>query len=116
MIIKKDKDVSIVDVNMEGVKGVKKKILIGRDDNSEDIIMRKFTIKEGGHTPYHVHDHPHIVKWISGEGIIVDESGKEHHMKEGMSGFINGGEKHQFKNLSNSGKCSFLCIIPNTEK
>lgn len=115
MIIKKDRDVEEIQVEMEGASDVLKKILIGLKDNSEEIFMRLFTINPGGHTPLHSHSHPHIVKIMEGKGLIVDEEGTEHEVKEGMSAFIPGGEEHQFKNPNNK-FFSFLCIIPNPEK
>ena len=115
MISHKDVDVKEVVMDMEGAEGVVKRVLIGPEDGSDDIIMRLFTIEPGGHTPRHTHPFPHIVKWISGRGIIIDGEGRENEMTVGMSAFVEGGEEHQFENPFDD-DCSFLCIIPNLEK
>jgi quercetin dioxygenase-like cupin family protein len=115
MILHKDKDVKDIQIDMEGTEGVVKKILIGVEDGSLDIIMRLFRVEPGGHTPRHTHPYPHIVKWISGKGIIVDDMGGENELEVGMSAFIPGNEEHQFRNPYDE-DCSFLCIIPNPEK
>jgi len=115
MISHKDVDVKEIVMDMEGAEGVVKRVLIGAEDGSDDIIMRLFTIEPGGHTPRHTHPFPHIVKWISGRGIIIGGEGRENEMTVGMSAFVEGEEEHQFENPFDD-YCSFLCIIPNLEK
>jgi len=44
MKIKQNNKVNEVEVATEGYKGIRKKILIGSDDGSKNIIMRYFTI------------------------------------------------------------------------
>jgi len=53
MIIKKDVDVPEIFVEEEGAKGVKRKILIGPEDDSLNIIMRYFKVLAGGSTPFY---------------------------------------------------------------
>lgn len=115
MILHKDIEVIEVIMDMEGAEDVFKRVLIGVDDGSSNIFMRLFTIKSGGHTPRHTHSFPHIVKWMSGKGVITDGKGKENEVEVGMSAFIEGGEEHQFRNPFDE-DCSFLCVIPNPEK
>lgn len=115
MVLHKDIDVEEIQINMEGAEGVVKKVLIGVEDGSDDIIMRLFTMKPGGHTPRHTHIFPHIVKWTSGKGIIINGEGRENEITVGMSAFVEADEEHQFRNPFDE-YCSFLCIIPNPGK
>jgi len=48
MKIKQNNKVNEVEVATEGYKGIRKKILIGSDDGSKNIIMRYFTIAPQG--------------------------------------------------------------------
>jgi quercetin dioxygenase-like cupin family protein len=102
------------EVQMDGVKDVKMKILIGTEDQSDKIIMRHFTISPGGHTPRHAHNYEHVVKIESNHGIIVDEEGNEHQLKKGQSVFVKPNELHQFRNPYNE-DFEFICIIPNQD-
>ena len=69
MIIKKNTDVPEDSVKEEKVKNVKRKILIGPDDGSHNIIMRHFKVLPEGNTPFHSHDHEHVVKIENGKGM-----------------------------------------------
>ncbi len=60
MIIKKLQDVPFAAAS--GYEGVKKQVLIGPDDGSNEIVMRYFRLAPGGATPHHAHDWPHLVK------------------------------------------------------
>ncbi|MBN1223025.1 MAG: cupin domain-containing protein [Candidatus Aminicenantes bacterium] len=115
MIIKNNSDVPEIDVREEGIHYVKQQILIGPQDGSTNIIMRRFRVLPGGNTPYHVHPHEHVVKVEKGKGYVVDISGQEIEVSPGKSLFIDGGEKHQFKNPFEE-PFEFLCIILNPEK
>ncbi|MFC2165576.1 cupin domain-containing protein [Acidobacteriota bacterium] len=115
MIIKNNADVFEKDVDEEGIVKVKQQILIGPEDGSQNIIMRRFRVLSGGNTPYHIHPHEHVVKIEKGKGIIVDITGNEIPITEGQSLLISGGEKHQFKNPFEA-PLEFLCTILNPEK
>jgi len=114
MIIKNNADVLEKEVEEDGINSVTQQILIGPDDGSQNIIMRRFRVLPGGNTPYHVHPHEHVVKIENGKGHVVDVSGNEDLIHEGQSLFIAGGEKHQFKNPFDV-PLEFLCIILNPE-
>lgn len=94
---------------------VVKKILIGPEDGSENIILRHFKILPNGNSPYHTHEHEHVVKVEKGKGKIVDGKGQETLISEGQSLFIKGNEKHQFKNPFEK-PFEFLCIILNPDR
>jgi quercetin dioxygenase-like cupin family protein len=115
MIIKKNADVQEDPVKEEEVKDVLRKILIGPEDGSHNIIMRHFKVLQEGHTPFHSHDHEHVVKIEKGKGIVVRETGEEVLVSQGQSLLVEGNETHQFKNPF-SEPFEFLCIILNPEK
>ena len=114
MIIKNNADVLEKDVEEEGIVNVKQQILIGPEDGSHNIIMRRFRVLPGGNTPYHLHSHEHVVKIEKGKGLIVDVAGDDIPIHEGQSLLVAGGEKHQFKNPFDA-PLEFLCIILNPE-
>ncbi len=116
MFLHKDKDVKEVAMDMEGAVGVVKRVLIGPQEGSDDTFMRLFTMKPGGHTPKHSHPYPHLIKWLSGMGVILDGEGKENKIEVNMSAFVPKDEEHQFRNPSDYETCSFICVIPNPDK
>jgi len=115
MIIKNNADVFEKDVDEEGIVNVKQQILIGPEDGSRNIIMRRFRVLAGGNTPYHEHPHEHVVKIEKGKGNIVNIEGNEIPICEGQSLLVSSGEKHQFKNPFEE-PLEFLCIILNPER
>ena len=114
MIIKKNAEIPEVLVEEEDVKKVVRKILIGPDDGSNNIIMRYFKVFPEGNTPFHSHAHEHVVKIEKGRGIVV-WGVEETIVSEGQSLFIGANEKHQFKNPF-AKPFEFLCIIINPEQ
>lgn len=102
-------------VKMDGVKNVKIKILLGSKDGSENIIMRYFTIAPGGNTSLHSHNYEHLIKVEKNKGVVVDEHGKKHEIKEGHSIFVAPNTQHQFQNPFKN-NFEFICIIPNQKK
>jgi len=115
LILKDNDKVKEEYLEEEGIKGVYRKILLGLEDGSEEIIMRLFKILPGGYTYFHQHDYEHLVKVEKGRGIVVDGEGKEINIQEGQSLFIRKNEKHQFKNPFQE-PFEFLCIIKNPDK
>jgi quercetin dioxygenase-like cupin family protein len=115
VIIRNNADIPEIDVQEDGVTRVTQQILIGPDDGSQSIIMRRFRVLSDGHTPYHDHSHEHIVKIEKGRGIVLDEDGRENPVSVGQSLLVKGGEKHQFRNPFDE-PFEFLCIILNPEK
>jgi len=115
MKIKQNSRIKPVEVTTEGYKGIRKKILIGSNDGSKNIIMRYFTIAPGGHSPKHSHNYEHLVKIESGKGIVVGKDDKKVEVSEGYSIFIEANEMHQFQNPFEE-NFEFICIIPNINK
>ncbi|MDH4258306.1 MAG: cupin domain-containing protein [Candidatus Aminicenantes bacterium] len=115
MVIKKNIEVKEAPVTEEEVKNVTRKILIGPDDGSHNIIMRLFKVLPGGHTPLHNHSHEHVVQVEKGRGVVVAGTGEEVEVSQGQSLLVEGDEKHQFKNPF-SEPFEFLCIILNPDR
>ena len=115
MKININKNLENKEVIMEGAKNVQMRILIGPNDGSENIIMRKFTVLPHGNTPKHSHDFEHIVKFEKGRGIFLDKDGVKHEVNEGKSLFVPSNEEHQFLNPYD-GEFQFLCIILNPDR
>jgi len=115
MKINNNDEIIAAEVKMDGAKDVKMKILIGLNEESENIIMRHFIIAPGGNTPFHQHNFEHVVKIESNKGIAVDENGNGHEVRKGQSLFVKANELHQFMNPF-SENFEFICIIPNPDK
>jgi quercetin dioxygenase-like cupin family protein len=115
MKINNNEEITASEVKMEGARNVRMKILIGLNEESDNIIMRHFIVAPGGNTPLHRHNYEHVVKIESNRGIAIDESGKEHIVSKGQSLFVKPNELHQFRNPFNE-DFEFTCIIPNPDK
>jgi len=115
MKIKQNSKIKQVEVAEEGAKNTRKKILIGSNDGSKNIIMRYFTITSGGHSPKHSHNWEHLVKIESGKGIVVDKDSSKIEVSEGCSIFIEANEMHQFQNPFEK-NFEFICVITNIDK
>ena len=111
MVIKSTESVPFVADS--GYEGVEKKILIGRKDGSNEIIMRYFVVAPGKTTPYHSHPFPHLAKIEKGNGSIVDANKDETPVSPGSLVYINDNEVHCFKNTSNTESLEFICIVPD---
>ena len=98
MVIKHVSDVTVEEI--EGLDGVSKQLLIGKDDGSEEVVVRCFRLAPGGATPYHSHDFPHLVKVEEGEGILIDAEKNEHPLHVGRLVYIPDNEVHGFRNAS----------------
>lgn len=115
MITKDNTDPPENNVQEEGVANVTMQILIGPEDDSSNITMRRFRVLPQGHTFYHVHTHEHVVKVEGGAGVVIDESGKKNPVRVGQSLLVKGGEKHPFRNPFDE-PFEFLCVILNPER
>jgi len=115
MKIKQNSRIKQVEVAEEGAKNTRKKILIGPNDGSKNIIMRYFTIAPGGHSPKHSHNWEHLVKIESGKGIVVGRYDNKAEVSEGCNIFVEANEMHQFQNPFEE-NFEFICIIPNIDK
>jgi quercetin dioxygenase-like cupin family protein len=115
MIKKKDSEVKTEYLNDKETFNVQKKVLIGPEDGSHNIVMRRFIVAPGGFTPHHTHDFEHVVRVEKGKGIVINGLGKEIAISKGDNLFINNNEKHQFKNPYKK-PLEFFCTILNQDK
>ena len=109
MIIKNLGDVPFAD--LRGYQNVSKKIVIGPDDGSSEIVLRYFSLRPGGQSPHHSHGFPHLVKIEAGSGVVMDERGQEHQLQKGDYVFVNDNEVHGFANTGTE-PFDFICIVP----
>ena len=114
MKIAKSSDIVKKKVEMEGVKDVGIRLLIGADDGAENFAMRMFEVQPGGYTPLHTHPHEHEVFVVEGGGTLVFE-GSERQFGCGDVIFVDGGKEHCFRNTGDS-LLKFLCLIPASAK
>jgi len=95
---------------MDGVKDVTMRLMIGRDDGAANFSLRHFTIEPNGHTPRHSHNYEH-------ENYIVEGSGKIwygsefHEIRQGDFLYVEPNVEHQFVNTGD-GPLTFLCLVP----
>ena len=109
MVIKKISDVPFT--NLPGYDRVKKQIVLGPEDGSDEIVLRYFSIEPGGTSPHHSHNFPHLVKIEAGIGTVTDETGSEHKMQTGDYVYIKSNDAHLFRNTG-SEPFDFICIVP----
>ncbi len=96
---------------IKGFKGVRKQIVIGPSEGSNEIVLRCFSIDPGSSSPYHTHDFPHLIKVESGEGFLKDADGKNVNLRAGQYVYIDDNEKHSITNTC-SETLRFICIVP----
>ncbi len=99
-------------VQMEGAVGAWKQLPLGSQDNAPLYSYRVFTVEPGGNTPFHSHPYEHMNFIIEGQGVLVDEAGKEHQVKAGDFALVYPGEKHQYRNNSSDSKFIMICGVP----
>lgn len=102
--------VSAMNVEEAGAKGVTIRVVISEREGADNFVMRVFTVEPGGHTPLHTHKWEHEVFILKGGGAVV-ENGEDVPIKAGDVIFVPGEEEHQFKNVGNE-EMQFICLIP----
>jgi quercetin dioxygenase-like cupin family protein len=98
-------------VEMDGVKGVSMRLMVGRADGAPNFSMRHFTVDPGGHTPRHSHNYEHEVFVIEGAGRIEDD-GEMHDISAGDVLYMAPNRTHQFVNTSDR-PLKFMCLVPS---
>lgn len=114
MEFREDAQVPEKPVEMEGAEGVCMQILLGPEDGSRLIVVRRFTVAPGGHTPCHKHPYEHLVRVLQGNGAAVDAEGTEHTLEPGRNIYVPPNEQHQFVNRTGQ-PFVFTCTILNPE-
>jgi quercetin dioxygenase-like cupin family protein len=112
MIIRKLADVPAHSVDMEGVRGATKQLVLGSADGVPNFSFRVFTLEPGGHTPRHSHTTEHLNYILSGHGCLVDQDGERHPLGPGDFAFVPPDQEHQFRNDADGAPFVFLCAVP----
>ena len=99
-------------MQMDGVKGVSMRLMVGRSDGAPNFALRHFTVEPGGHTPHHSHNYEHEVYVVEGAGQ-VEKDGARHAIRAGDVLFMPPNAVHQFVNNAQT-PLKFLCMVPVT--
>ena len=110
MIVSHERDVLATRMNHPEIKDAVKRVLISPKEGWEGYVMRTFELGEGGHTPKHSHDWPHINYITQGQGVLYLD-GTDYELEVGSFAYVPNGKLHQFRNNS-SAPFSFICIVP----
>jgi len=113
VIIRKLHDVAKTPVDMDGVKGITKQLVIGSGDGVPNFSFRVFTLAPGGHSPHHSHDVEHVNYVISGQGALVDGDGNLIPLGAGDFAFVAPQDVHQFRNTGDE-PFVFICAVPKS--
>jgi len=95
----------------DAVKGIKGRLLIGKDDDAPNFVMRLFEVEPGGYSPQHNHEWEHEIFIHQGEGTVYFE-GKTYPVRAGSAIFVPPNKEHQIRNTG-SETMAFLCLIPS---
>ena len=112
MLIRRADEIPGKPMEMDGVKGVSMRIMVGRADGAPTFSMRHFTVEPGGYTPHHSHNYEHEVYIVEGSGR-VEQSGQYRDIQAGDVVFVEPNNIHQFINTGNQ-PLKFLCMVPVT--
>ena len=99
-------------MQMDGVKDVAMRIMVGRVDGAPTFAMRHFTVQPGGNTPRHAHNYEHEVYIVDGEAR-VEYDGSFTSVRAGDVLFIEPNRIHQFVSTGQK-PLQFLCFVPVT--
>ena len=67
MPLMKNEEMKTIEINMEAAMNVVKQTAISPKEGWDGWVMRIFTLKKDGFTPFHTHDWPHINYIIKGK-------------------------------------------------
>jgi len=112
LIIRKLDEAARTAVDMDGVRGITKQLVLGSDDGVPNFSLRVFTLEPGGHSPHHQHDVEHLNFVISGQGALLDADGHANPLAQGDFAFVAPQDVHQFRNTSDSEPFVFICAVP----
>ncbi|OAA30067.1 cupin [Kosmotoga arenicorallina S304] len=110
MIIGKSLEIKPQKFDNKEIKGVEKRVLIGKNLGAPNFVMRLFTVAPGGHSPKHSHDWEHEVYILSGTATVVTPDG-DRIAETGSFVYVPGNVVHQFRNDSKEA-LKFICVIP----
>jgi quercetin dioxygenase-like cupin family protein len=99
-------------VELDGVKDVAMRVLLGAADDMPNFSMRHFVVQPGGHTPKHAHDYEHQVIVLAGDGE-ADHGDETVRFHPGDVMYVEADQVHQFRNTG-SEPVEFICLVPRT--
>ena len=109
-VIKYDQ-IESVDVKMDGVKDVRKAVVMSEKEGWHDHTLRVFTLGPGGFTPRHSHDWEHFNYVMKGKGRLrIGDT--VHDLAEKDFAVVPCNIEHQFENPYDE-EFEFICIVPN---
>ena len=91
-------------------KDVEKRIVFAPGKFWDDYVARHFTVAPGTDTPFHSHDWPHYVLFLSGQ-CTAEIDGERYDLGRDCWAHVPSGTKHFFKNTGNE-PFVFICIVP----
>jgi len=97
---------------VEGLKGVRYKVLIGKDD-APTYMMRIFEIDPGCHIPEHTHPWEHEEYMLSGS-LRIKIGDQAYDVKKGHAVYIPPNIPHSYQNIGED-KVVFVCTIPKED-
>ena len=100
-------------LEIEGIEGAVKNILIGEKDGAPHFIMRYFQLAPDGHSKLERHVQEHEVIILKGKGVVQIGDHK-HKVAPFDTVFIEGNELHQFSNPHDT-PFGFVCVIPKLD-
>lgn len=109
MVIRNIDDSPKSPVQMEGVKGVRMAVMVGRQDGAPNFALRSFDVEPGGHSPRHRHDYEHEVFIVEGTGEVLLE-GEYRPIRKGDVIYVPADHEHQFR--AGGQGMRFLCLVP----
>ncbi|HMN96303.1 MAG TPA: cupin domain-containing protein [Phycisphaerales bacterium] len=112
MLIRRAEAEGAATLEMEGVRGVRMQVMVGRADGAANFALRHFVVEPGGHTPRHSHDYEHQVYIVEGRAD-VECDGAVHEARSGDVLHIEPNRVHQFRNPGDA-PLRFLCMVPTT--
>lgn len=109
MLIRNIADAPKKPVEMDGVKGIRMAVMVGRSDGAPNFALRAFDVEPGGHSPRHQHDYEHEVYVVEGGGEVLLE-GAYRPLRSGDVVYVPANHEHHFRAGDRGMK--FLCLIP----
>ncbi len=110
MLIRRAEKMTGQPMQMDGVRDVTMRLLVGREDGAPTFAMRHFTVAPGGHTPRHQHPYEHEVLILRGQAR-VEEDATHHELRAGDAIFVPPDVVHQFENTG-AEPLEFICLVP----
>jgi quercetin dioxygenase-like cupin family protein len=110
MIVANERDVHAKVMDSPEVKNAAIKALISPKEGWQGYVMRVIELAEGGYSPRHTHDWPHINYILEGRGTLHID-GQDTPVEAGSFAYVPAGSRHQYKN-DGQGMFRFICIVP----